>query len=70
MFWKSILVVALLASATTQALAVNCDLRCAPMNKSTENISCGQHAPMTVEHEQMGHWNGMSMQVGVNSPPN
>ncbi len=64
MLQKSIFVVALLAVAITQSLAVNCDLRCSLMEEALGNRSCGQHTPVTMGHEQAEHCHGMSMQAG------
>ncbi|HLH36347.1 MAG TPA: hypothetical protein VKX41_16875 [Alloacidobacterium sp.] len=67
MLRKTILVVALFALTVTQALAVNCDLRCALMDESPGNDSCNPHASMAMGHEQMEHCHGMSMQAGSES---
>lgn len=64
MLKKAILVTVLLALATAQALAVNCDLRCSLTGIGS--LPCGQHAGMAMDHKEAEHCHGMSVQA-VNS---
>jgi len=66
MIRKIIFATVLLALATTQALAVNCDLRCALMGASLGHGSCGETQPMAAQ-EGAGHCHGMHVQTGRNS---
>jgi hypothetical protein len=61
MLRKSILVTALFALAMTQALAVNCDLRCALMDNSSGIRSCDEHT-IAKDSRSMEHCHGMAMQ--------
>lgn len=67
MFRKTILATVLLALATSQALAVNCDLRCALMSASLGPGSCGEGAPMATAHEGAEHCHGMHVHTGKSS---
>ena len=64
MLKKSILVTVLLALATAQALAVNCDLRCSLTGIGSP--PCGQHAGMAMGHKEAEHCHGMSVQAENN----
>jgi hypothetical protein len=64
MLRKAILVTVILALATAQALAVNCDLRCSLTGIGS--LHCGQHAGMATGHKEAEHCHGMSVQA-VNS---
>lgn len=55
----------LLALATAQALAVNCDLRCSLTGIGS--LPYGQHARMATGHKEAEHCHGMSVHVGNNS---